>query len=87
MSCSTSIAATTGRTDGAQTDACRHCGSRMNHWFTPPEASDEGAVLLCARCGRVTTITPPAVRTPRFPRLSECRSAPSTTYVTASRSS
>jgi hypothetical protein len=39
-----------------QTNVCRHCGSPVAHWFTPPEASDEGAVLLCARCGRLTTI-------------------------------
>src|SRR6266851_405483 len=43
-------------TDDPQTNACRHCGSRNTHWFTPPEALDEGAILLCARCGRVTTI-------------------------------
>jgi hypothetical protein len=51
---STSVA--TRRTEGPQTNACRHCGSRITHWFTPPEASDEGAILLCAHCSRVTTI-------------------------------
>jgi len=56
MSCSAFASVATRRTDGPQTNACRHCGSRITHWFTPPEASDEGAILLCARCGRVTTI-------------------------------
>jgi hypothetical protein len=51
---STSVA--TPRTEGPQTNAGRHCGSRNTHWFTPPEASDEGAILLCAHCSRVTTI-------------------------------
>src|SRR5438094_1944161 len=50
----TSVA--THRTDRRQTSACRHRGSLVAHWFTPPEASDEGAVLLCARCERLTTI-------------------------------
>jgi hypothetical protein len=49
-------AVATHSTDRRQTNACRHCGSLVTHWFTPPEASDEGAVLLCARCGRLTTI-------------------------------
>jgi hypothetical protein len=49
-------AVATHSTDRRQTNACRHCGSPVTHWFTPPEASDEGAVLLCARCGRLTTV-------------------------------
>jgi hypothetical protein len=49
-------AVATHSTDRRQANACRHCGSLVAHWFTPPEASDEGAVLLCARCGRLTTI-------------------------------
>jgi hypothetical protein len=49
-------AVATHGTDRRQTNACRHCGSPVTYWFTPPEASDEGAVLLCARCGRLTTI-------------------------------
>jgi hypothetical protein len=49
-------AVATRSTDRRQTNACIHCGSLVGHWFTPPEASDEGAVLLCARCGRLTTI-------------------------------
>src|SRR5260221_670229 len=56
MSCSAFTSGATRRTAGPQTNACRHCGSHITHWFTPPEASDEGAILLCARCGRVTTI-------------------------------
>ena len=56
MSCSAFASVATRRTDGPQTNACRHCGSHNTHWFTPPEASDEGAILLCARCSRVTTI-------------------------------
>jgi hypothetical protein len=56
MACSafTSLAAV--RTDTARTNACRYCGSLVTHWFTSPEASDEGAIVLCASCGRVTTI-------------------------------
>jgi len=56
MPCSTFRSVATRRTDGPQTNACRHCGSHITHWFTPPEASDEGAILLCGRCSRVTTI-------------------------------
>jgi hypothetical protein len=56
MSCSACTSVDTGRTNAPQTNTCRHCGSLITHWFTPPEASDEGAILVCARCGRVTTI-------------------------------
>ena len=56
MSCSAFTSVATRRTEGTQINACRHCGSRNTHWFTPREASDEGAILLCARCSRVTTI-------------------------------
>jgi len=56
MSCSAFTSVGARRTDGPQTNACRHCGSRNTHWFSPPEASDEGAILLCGRCSRVTTI-------------------------------
>jgi hypothetical protein len=56
MSCSAPSSIATDSTPAPQTNACRHCGSRNTHCFTPPEASDEGAILLCARCDRVTTI-------------------------------
>ena len=56
MSCFAFASVAARRTDTPQTNACRHCGSRNTHSFTPPEASDEGAILLCARCSRVTTI-------------------------------
>jgi hypothetical protein len=56
MSCSAFTSVASARTDGSQTNACRHCGSRNTHSFTPPQASDEGAIILCVRCRRVTPI-------------------------------
>ncbi len=56
MSCSAFTSVATRRAEGPQTSLCRHCGSHNTHCCGPREASDEGAILLCGRCSRVTTI-------------------------------